>query len=79
MSDLSAGWRSLPYVNCKKLILHVEIVWRAFELRPELVPTLDPNGEYLHRVWSSSVYPLAERLNIRITASSGTTPLATCP
>jgi predicted DsbA family dithiol-disulfide isomerase len=44
----------------------VEIVWRAFELRPEPVPTLDPNGEYLHTVWSSSVYPLAERLNITI-------------
>ena len=44
----------------------MEIVWRAFELRPEPVPTLDPNGEYLHRVWSSSVYPLAERLNITI-------------
>jgi predicted DsbA family dithiol-disulfide isomerase len=44
----------------------VEIVWRAFELRPEPVPTLDPNGEYLRTVWSSSVYPLAERLNIRM-------------
>jgi predicted DsbA family dithiol-disulfide isomerase len=44
----------------------VEIVWRAFELRPEPVPTLDPDGEYLHRVWSSSVYPVAERLNIKI-------------
>ena len=44
----------------------MEIVWRAFELRPEPVPTLDPSGEYLDRVWSSSVYPLAESLNIRI-------------
>ena len=44
----------------------MEIVWRAFELRPEPVPTLDPNGEYLRTVWSSSVYPLAERLNIGI-------------
>lgn len=38
----------------------VEIDWRAFELRPEPVPTLDPNGEYLHRVWKQSVYPMAE-------------------
>jgi predicted DsbA family dithiol-disulfide isomerase len=44
----------------------VAIVWRAFELRPDPVPTLDPNGEYLHRVWGSSVYPLAENLGIDI-------------
>jgi predicted DsbA family dithiol-disulfide isomerase len=41
-------------------------VWRAFELRPDPVPTLDPNGDYLHKVWGSSVYPLAERLGIDI-------------
>ncbi len=38
----------------------VEIDWRAFELRPEPTPTLDPNGEYLHRVWNQSVYPMAQ-------------------
>ena len=37
----------------------LEIEWRAFELRPEPVPTLDPDGEYLHRVWNQSVYPMA--------------------
>jgi predicted DsbA family dithiol-disulfide isomerase len=37
----------------------VEIDWRSFELRPEPEPTLDPNAEYLHRVWSQSVYPMA--------------------
>ena len=37
-----------------------EIDWRAFELRPEPEPTLDPDGEYLHRVWNQSVYPMAE-------------------
>lgn len=42
----------------------VEVVWRAFELRPEPVPTLDPRGDYLQRVWTSSVYPLAERLGV---------------
>jgi predicted DsbA family dithiol-disulfide isomerase len=42
----------------------VEIVWRAFELRPEPVPTLPPGGEYLTRVWRDSVYPLAERLGV---------------
>jgi predicted DsbA family dithiol-disulfide isomerase len=30
------------------------------------VPTLDPNGDYLHRVWGSSVYPLAEQLGVDI-------------
>lgn len=44
----------------------VAIVWRAFELRPDPVPTLDPNGDYLHRVWGSSVYPLAEQLGVDI-------------
>ena len=42
----------------------LEIVWRAFELRPEPVPTLDPAGDYLRRAWSQSVYPLAERLGM---------------
>jgi predicted DsbA family dithiol-disulfide isomerase len=44
----------------------VEIVWRAFELRPHPVPTLDPGGEYLARVWRDSVYPLAARLGIEM-------------
>ena len=42
----------------------VEIIWRAFELRPEPVPTLDPKGEYLERAWRDSVYPLANRLGV---------------
>ncbi len=28
------------------------------------MPTLDPRGLYLERVWSASVYPLAERLGM---------------
>jgi predicted DsbA family dithiol-disulfide isomerase len=36
------------------------IDWKAFELRPEPVSTLDPDGEYLHAVWRRSVYPMAE-------------------
>ncbi len=35
------------------------VSWRAFELRPDPVPTLEPDGEYLHRVWNASVYPMA--------------------
>ena len=42
----------------------VEIIWRAFELRPVPVPTLDPKGEYLQRAWRDSVYPLANRLGV---------------
>lgn len=44
----------------------VEVMWRAFELRPEPVPTLDPKGDYLQRVWSRSVYPLAEKLGVKM-------------
>jgi predicted DsbA family dithiol-disulfide isomerase len=44
----------------------VEIICRAFELRPEPVPTLDPKGDYLQRAWSTSVYPLAERLGVKM-------------
>jgi predicted DsbA family dithiol-disulfide isomerase len=44
----------------------LEIVWRAFELRPEPVPTLPPDGEYLQRAWNSSVYPLAEKMGIKM-------------
>jgi predicted DsbA family dithiol-disulfide isomerase len=36
----------------------VDVNWQAFELRPESVPTLDPNGGYLHTVWNASVYPM---------------------
>ena len=42
----------------------VEVVWRAFELRPDPVPALDPGGEYLRRAWRDSVYPLAAKLGI---------------
>ena len=42
----------------------VEVIWRAFELRPEPVPMIDPNSEYLRRAWSDSVAPLAEQLGV---------------
>jgi predicted DsbA family dithiol-disulfide isomerase len=44
----------------------VEIDWRSFELRPAPEPTLDPNAEYLHRVWSQSVYPMAEARGVNL-------------
>ncbi len=33
--------------------------WRAFELRPEPVPTLPPHGDYLVDIWDRAVYPMA--------------------
>lgn len=35
------------------------VTWRAFELRPDPVPTLEPNGDYLRDVWARAVYPMA--------------------
>jgi predicted DsbA family dithiol-disulfide isomerase len=51
----------LPVLDRLKAELgeHVAVDWRAFELRPDPVPTLDPDAPYLHRVWGESVYPMA--------------------
>lgn len=40
------------------------IRWRAFELRPDPVPLLDPGGDYLTTVWRDHVYPLARKMNM---------------
>jgi predicted DsbA family dithiol-disulfide isomerase len=37
-----------------------------FELRPYPQATLRPEGDYLQRAWSQSVYPLAERMGVDI-------------
>lgn len=39
----------------------VEVDWKAFELRPDPVPTLEPNGEYLRTTWDRAVYPMARQ------------------
>lgn len=44
----------------------MEVIWCAFELRPDPVPTLDPKGEYLQRVWRDSVHPLSEKLGFHM-------------
>ncbi|HEX8911151.1 MAG TPA: DsbA family protein [Humisphaera sp.] len=44
----------------------VELDYRAYELRPDPVPTLDPAGSYLTTAWRDAVYPLAERLGVPI-------------
>src|SRR3569832_1096508 len=38
----------------------LQIVWRAFELRPEPQPPLAPDGDYLRGTWTRSVYPMAQ-------------------
>lgn len=44
----------------------VEVDYRAYELRPYPVPTLDPDGEYLHSVWNAAVYPIARTLDMTL-------------
>lgn len=44
----------------------VEVVWRAFELRPDPVPKRDPKGDYLKNAWENSVYPLAAQLGVKM-------------
>lgn len=44
----------------------IQIVWRAFELRPAPNPTLDPAGEYLRTTWARSVYPMAEERGMKV-------------
>lgn len=58
-------WLAEPAVNeLVKSESNIEIVWRAFELRPDPIPTLPPDGEYLHRVWNASVYPMAKQMGV---------------
>ena len=52
---------ALPVLARARAELGVDVQWRAFELRPEPQPALDPDGEYLHNVWETAVYPMAER------------------
>src|SRR3954465_12831947 len=44
----------------------VEVEWMPFELRPYPQTTLRPEGEYLQRAWSQSVYPIARRMGVPI-------------
>ena len=45
----------------------LDVRWRSFELRPGTMPPLDPNAEYLQRVWEDRVLPLAARVGVRMT------------
>lgn len=44
----------------------VEIEIQPFELRPDPVPTLKPEDDYLPPVWNASVYPMAKRLGVDV-------------
>ena len=44
----------------------LKIRWRAFELRPEPVPTLPPHGEYLVNIWERAVYPMARERGMNL-------------
>jgi predicted DsbA family dithiol-disulfide isomerase len=44
----------------------VEVEWMPFELRPEPQPTLRPEGDYLQRAWSQSIYLIARRMGVPI-------------
>lgn len=44
----------------------IPIEWRAFELRPEPVPTLRVEDGYLPAIWKNAVYPRAEQLGVPI-------------
>jgi predicted DsbA family dithiol-disulfide isomerase len=44
----------------------VAFEWLPFDLRPEPIPTLRPEDDYLQTVWRNNVYPLAERLGVEM-------------
>ena len=44
----------------------VLVRWRAYELRPEPEPTLDPAGDYLRDIWASAVYPMAAKRSMKL-------------
>lgn len=44
----------------------VQIRIRPFELRPDPVPTLRPEDEYLPRIWNAAVYPMAYQVGAEI-------------
>jgi predicted DsbA family dithiol-disulfide isomerase len=51
---------ALPVLRRAAEELDIDIAWRAYELRPEPQPLLDPDGDYLVNIWETAVYPMAE-------------------
>ncbi len=58
-----------PVLNRMRAEFGAELVvhWRAFELRPEPVPTLPPRGDYLVDIWERAVYPMARDRGMKLT------------
>lgn len=44
----------------------VEVEWMPFDLRPFPNETLRPEGDYLQRAWTNSVYPIARQMGVPI-------------
>lgn len=42
----------------------LDVRWRSFELRPGIVPPLDPSADYLRQVWEARVLPLAAQVGV---------------
>lgn len=59
-------WLAAPAVQEVARDPGVEVIWRAYELRPDPAPTLDPAGDYLRTTWEDAVYPLADRLGMTL-------------
>lgn len=55
-----------PAIEELKRDRDVEVNLRPFQLRPDPVPTLRPEDDYLPRVWNDAVYPMAERLGMNL-------------
>jgi predicted DsbA family dithiol-disulfide isomerase len=47
-----------------------EIVWRAYQLRESGSPKFEPRGERMNAGWTASIYPMAERLGVKINQPS---------
>jgi predicted DsbA family dithiol-disulfide isomerase len=44
----------------------IEREWHAFELRPDPIPLIEPDGEYITGIWLNAVYPLAAERNVKM-------------
>lgn len=44
----------------------IKVEWKPFELRPEPVPPLDPDSDYIQNAWKHSVKPLSEKLGVEM-------------
>jgi predicted DsbA family dithiol-disulfide isomerase len=44
----------------------LDVRWHAFELRPEPIPLIAPDGDYITDIWVKAIYPLAARRNVKM-------------